>query len=337
MRMIPNPFFANIFYLKMGGKGHCEQFFEQCQEGSRSSIIIFDLANLRVQVGRMDWVPLRVLKAEVAFDKLTISVDKDFLNEIRGCSLPGMQEYQSDQSDPEDNPEQQEEQQEENNDDFAAMGMIIPVNFGPSHENPEESDGEGYQKFEDEVMRQFIAKLDEGKMKTGFEPEFEDEEGMEIVCPECDEIPHTVELHLDESGELAVFVPDMEAKTSLDTIFMYLFLLYDFVKFSNRRYCIHISSKQSVKGIILPSSAVHPCQVVKKAQPEGRQLQYLHSPAWQALEKEGLLELPDVKGCGLCYNRHLSCSFRTCFATLYIAGNDFQQSNFKFFLGISSI
>ena len=64
-------------------------------------------------------------------------------------------------------------------------------------------------------MQAFIAKLDEEKMKTGFEPDFDDgddEEGMELVGLEHEEIPHTVELHLDESGELAVFVPDVEAK-----------------------------------------------------------------------------------------------------------------------------
>eukprot|EP00438_Fugacium_kawagutii_P002423 Skav227972 [mRNA] locus=scaffold3773:2640:8668:- [translate_table: standard] len=93
------------------------------RDGSKSTLILFDLKELRIKLGALKWTELRVLKAKTGLGQVTLEIDLEFLKQAgKGSQLPGMDEYES----PADPSEHEEVPDADTAADFAAMGLTEP-------------------------------------------------------------------------------------------------------------------------------------------------------------------------------------------------------------------
>eukprot|EP00438_Fugacium_kawagutii_P025898 Skav228513 [mRNA] locus=scaffold3621:47:1360:+ [translate_table: standard] len=97
--------------------------FPRLPDGSKSTLILFDLKELRIKLGALKWTELRVLKAKTGLGQVTLEIDLEFLKQAgKGSQLPGMDEYES----PADPSEHEEVPDADTAADFAAMGLTEP-------------------------------------------------------------------------------------------------------------------------------------------------------------------------------------------------------------------
>ena len=149
------------------------------QEGSRSTIIIFDLKEKKMRIGGLAWAPVRVLQVETKFDSLKLAVDKDFMQSV---GLPGMEVYDSQdspQSDAEDAPGMEGEE-------LAAAGMVVP--FEPQTEL-------------EEALRTLVLEAleEEEEQNDATDEEAEETPGMELVDLDTEGM---IKVELDVFGNL---------------------------------------------------------------------------------------------------------------------------------------
>lgn len=75
------------------------------KEGSQAIMVLFDLFKLEVKIGGLEWVALRVLKAEVQFDGITLQPDNTFLKGLQSApaaGVPNLEMYDSQGEEEED-------------------------------------------------------------------------------------------------------------------------------------------------------------------------------------------------------------------------------------------
>lgn len=141
-----------------------------------------------------------MLKAEVAFDQMTLQIDKDFVRGLHRCQLPGMDEYKSDD---EHEPEVKVPEID-TADDLAAMGMIIPMDDEDVHD---------LHAYEQEAMDDLARELEKGRT---CDEHFDEDDtflpGVDIVDIVDDELPDGIHVTFDDSGDLAVALPEIEAR-----------------------------------------------------------------------------------------------------------------------------
>lgn len=69
------------------------------QEGSKSSLVVFNFREKTITIGALEPSPVRVLQAETKLDSIELQLDKTFLDAMG--SVPGMDHYNSDASEEE--------------------------------------------------------------------------------------------------------------------------------------------------------------------------------------------------------------------------------------------
>lgn len=240
-------------------------------------MIRFDLQNLRMKLGEMKWTPLRVLKAERGFEKVTIEIDTDYL---KCAQVPHMELYASQDSD-EENGEGQEHEEHggepceqgeaiQTEDDLAAMGFMVP--FAEDNQWEVAFDAE-LDKFPGSCLA-----LEDGEDKS----EGENSEGHLEELPKdlekdtfekagCDDDECGLEVHWDDDGNLVCDCPDIEEIPKPD-------------------------GKPPVESMDEPTGPSDLSHAKKK-------FSYLESPAWLCLYASGLTAIPPIQSCGILYNR----------------------------------
>ena len=99
---------------------------------------------MEVKLGELKWTPLRVLKAKIAnLGSVSIELDPAFIKQAG--TLPGMEEYAS-QDDPSDQEQPEQENEEQNAESLAFEGMIVPFSvpdafFGVTGGHEDDDDG----------------------------------------------------------------------------------------------------------------------------------------------------------------------------------------------------
>ena len=98
------------------------------QEGSRSTIILFDWMEKQIKIGIFPWRKLRLVKATIQFDGLELELDKAFLENFpQPAGVPGLEAYGSQETDGEDQGGSPAHEAEQNGteQDLAANGMVM--------------------------------------------------------------------------------------------------------------------------------------------------------------------------------------------------------------------
>lgn len=245
----------------------------QLKAGSQATMILFDLCQFRVKVGALEWVPMRVLKAEVQFDEIVLQPDNAFLKHLQSeAAVPNLEMYASQDSSAEEEEATGEnaepEEQKKMNDyieEFAAMGMVVPAGDQECSSDSDDADPSGLEKSMEEMMEAEFPDLGFGDPDDSYDQEDVKKqlEAM-LVEPDGDESCH-IRVWMDDNGELITFSDQFE--------------------------------------IVADHGQV------KTHQPP-RTLQYMNSEAYKYLVSMDLFHTPPVKGCGLSYNRRLAQQLR---------------------------
>lgn len=243
------------------------------KEGSKSTLIRFNLKDLRMKLGEMKWTPLRVLKAERGFEKVTIEIDTNYL---KCAQVPHMELYASQETDGENGEGeepggecgQEEVDAIQNEDDLAAMGFLVPFEdgidwdetFGAAMGQLPDGIDDDHDKSEGENCE---AVLEESTKDLEEQGDHDDDCGLQV--------------HWDDDGNLVCDCSDVEE-----------------------------IPKPDGKPPVEP-----PCDVPTIDEPTGpsdtsgvkKKFSYLESPAWVCLYAGGLTAIPPIQGCGILYNR----------------------------------
>ena len=156
------------------------------EAGSKATIVLFDLKELRVKLGCLDWSPLRVLKGEVGLGNITIDVDDAFLK--KGAALPGFEEYASASESAASQPEPNDVEQDEQGEDLAAMGFLVPISEPVDHFAAHEDGGDALEH-------------DLGELIEELYPAKDDSDSEEDV---------SIEVYWDDHGNLCCTDPEIE-------------------------------------------------------------------------------------------------------------------------------
>eukprot|EP00438_Fugacium_kawagutii_P029192 Skav216931 [mRNA] locus=C9252413:710:1657:- [translate_table: standard] len=241
----------------------------QLKHGSQATMILFDLFQFRVKVGAFEWVPMRVLKAEVQFDEIVLQPDNTFLKELEGeAAVPNLEMYASQDSSAEEEEataektEAQEHKVHDYIEEFAAMGMVVPAGDQEIDSDSDDADPSGLEKSLEEMMAadypnfDFAADPDDSYNQEDVKKHLE----SMLVEPGGDESCH-IRVWMDDNGDLIAASDQFE-----------------------------IVADQGKAKIHQPP----------------RTVQYKNSEAYKYLLSMDLCHTPPVKGCGLSYNRHLA-------------------------------
>ncbi len=243
------------------------------KEGSQAIMVLFDLFKLEVKIGGLEWVDLRVLRAEVQFDGITLQPDNLFLKGLQSAPAPAAGVPNLEMYDSQGEDEEHEAHKEAGNDattieqEFEIMGLV-PFELSKGPEEAGEETDSLQQAFEDAVGAWLEANSESDEEQThqhGEQQDFYDRAAVEkhleemLVQPTSDESCY-LRIWMDETGELVTCSDQLE------------------IVADGGKVRIH--------------------------QPE-RTLQYMNSEAYKYLRGMGLSHTPPVQGCGLSYNRFL--------------------------------
>lgn len=175
------------------------------QEGSRSTVVLFDFYGKRIKVGALEWAPLRVIQAETKFDALHLQVDKDFLSSVQ---VPHLDAYGSGEEadEEEDMPGGNEPPAEELPEPKGGDQLDLDVTAAGNMEENEEKQEE--LTLSQELGHQMVVEgyVDEDDVAEGYIPT--------EVCDYLVEIgpddPVGISVHFDEDGNLVANCNEVE-------------------------------------------------------------------------------------------------------------------------------
>lgn len=241
------------------------------KEGSQAIMVLFDLFKLEVKIGGLEWVALRVLKAEVQFDGITLQPDNTFLKGLQSApaaGVPNLEMYDSQGEEEEDAANQETGKDAMTTEQEFEMMGLVPFETSKDPEAVVEAGDTLQQIFEEHVgvwMQENPESEDEQTHQHAEQQDFYDRAAVEkyleemLVQPTSDESCY-LRIWMDDSGELVTCSDQLEIVAD--------------------------GGKE------------------RTHQPQ-RTLQYMNSEAYKYLRGMGLSHTPPVQGCGLSYNRFL--------------------------------
>lgn len=137
--------------------------------------------------------------------------------------------------------------------------------------------------------------------KPDAEPEADDLEAMGMMVPMRDDLEAAMSEIMQEEP-----YPRSQEESQVDEgLGFELVDMEDMIQGQDLVDEVDMSVHFDVDGNLSCGPGLDHIEHVTKDNSKKKEVQYMFSPAWQYLLHRGLEKVPDIKGCGLCYNRLL--------------------------------